>query len=85
MATDVQTSDQLAAAVERVRRRPVFWDQNAGGWCWQLPGRAPVQAESWALACAAIRAAYEHGHSALRTPPAPATTTTRRRRRGWFS
>lgn len=40
-----------------IERRPVFWDDNAGGWCWRVPGRSPVQADSWAAAWAAVDAA----------------------------
>lgn len=53
-----------------VLRRPVFWDENAGGWCYRVRlDRAPVQAESWAAAWAAVHA--ELPAPAVPSPPAP--------------
>lgn len=65
-----------------IERRPVFWDENAGGWCWRLPGRAPVQAESWAAAWSAVRAETQPAPLA---PPPPAPSSPRRWRWGWLS
>jgi hypothetical protein len=50
----------------------VFWDANAGGWCWRVRlDRAPVQAESWAAAWQAVLENWPAPAGSPDTPPAP--------------
>jgi hypothetical protein len=59
-----------------VTRARVFYDANAGAWCWQLPHRLPVQADSWA---AAVTTLLDRGQPAPLSPAAPAPLPRRRR------
>jgi hypothetical protein len=69
MGPDTFTGADILRGLD-VERRPVFWDENAGGWCWRLPGRLPVRAESWAAAWAAVVT-----HAERTDQPAPAAST----------
>lgn len=63
----------------------VFFDSNAGAWCSQLPGRRPVQAESWEAAHDAIRPPATSTELRLAERPAYVPAVVERpARRGWL-
>jgi hypothetical protein len=63
-------------------RARVWFDTNAGAWCSQLPGRLPVQAESWADALDAIRE-HQLGPAGIDEAVAGVRAVARPRRRWW--
>lgn len=63
-------------------RARVWFDENAGAWCSQLPGRRPVQAESWRDALDAIRD-HQLGADGIAEAVAGVRAVARPPRRWW--